>query len=229
MRSGSTRRRLFGLVLVAGLTLGFTPTAGAQQQPATLDFNVTENRVPEADGSGTITPQSGNQLRIEVHLTGMPPNSEHAMHIHLGNGARCDTNAPIVYPLNNVQVDAAGTGTSTSTITLRADQPVRAGNAYINVHQAPTVPSPGIICANIDATFEAGSGDGAGSPAVTPAGPGGSAMAMPGSGTGAATDNEMSVASMLALGGLALALGTWAFARRARRTVRSDRGSGAQT
>jgi hypothetical protein len=156
------------------------------QQPAMLDFNVTENRVPGADGTGTITPLPGDQLRVEVRLTGLPPNGEHAMHIHLGDGARCDTNAPIVYPLNNVQVDGAGVGTSATTITLRPDQPVRAGNAYVNVHQAPTVPSPGVICANIDTTFAAGA---TGEAAPAPA-PGGTQMpsALARTGTGLQAD-----------------------------------------
>lgn len=150
-------------LVVVSLALSAAAPAWAQSQPAMLDFNVTENRLSGADGTGTITPLPGDQLRVEVRLTGMPANGEHAMHIHLGDGARCDTNAPIVYPLTSVQVDGAGVGTSTTTITLRPDQPVRAGNAYVNVHQAPTVPSPGVICANIDTTFAAG--------AVAPAAP----------------------------------------------------------
>lgn len=154
------------VMIAVAVVLGMSTIPGAQaQQPTPLDFNVTENRVPGADGTGTMTALPGNQLRVDVRLTGMPPNGEHAMHIHIAEGARCDTNAPIVYPLNNVRVDAAGLGTSTTTVTVRPDQPIRAGHAYVNVHQGPSLPSPGVICANIDATFTATAG------AATPAMP----------------------------------------------------------
>jgi hypothetical protein len=139
------------LALTVGLMAAISVGA---QQPAPLDFSVTENRVPGADGAGTITPLPGGQLRVELRLTGLPPNGEHAAHFHIAEGARCDTNAPVVYPLTTVRVDGAGVGTSATTVTLRPEQPLRAGHAYLNVHQNPTG-GPGVICANVDASFAA--------------------------------------------------------------------------
>jgi hypothetical protein len=188
------------VVLLLGMALGMaTSRVTAGQQPTTLTFTVTENRVPGAAGSGTITPLGGNQLRIDIRLTGMPANGEHAMHIHLADGARCDTNAPIVYPLTNVRVDGAGVGTSTSTVTLRPEQPVRAGNAYINVHQGATVPSPGVICANIDTTFAADGAAGAGTGAMP--------NATPRTGTGLVADSALTSWAIGALVALAVLLG----------------------
>jgi hypothetical protein len=152
------------VALAVTLLRSAVPVALAQGPPATLTFAVTENRAPGAAGTGTITPLPGDQIRVEVRLTGMPPDSEHSMHIHIADGARCDTNAPISYPLTNVRVDAAGVGTSTTTVMLRPDLPVPAGNAYVNVHEDPTI-SPGVICANIDATFAAAAADQGGTPA----------------------------------------------------------------
>lgn len=175
MRMPGPSKYAFLAAAVIALAAGSGSVARAQQA-ATLTFTVTENRVPGAAGTGTITPLPNNQFRLDVRLTGMPPNGEHAMHIHTAEGARCDTNAPVTYPLNNVRVDGAGVGTSTTTVTLTADKPVRAGNAYVNVHQGSSVPGPGIICANIDVIFTADGAArampvaGGGGPATHPSG-----------------------------------------------------------
>ena len=157
MQRGSWWRR--GVIAAVGLVLGLGVVHVSQaQQPASLDFDVTENRLPGADGSGTITPLPNNQIRVDIRLTGMPPNGEHAAHIDTAQGARCDTNAPITYPLTNVRVDAAGVGTSSTTVPLTADRPVQANNAYVNVHQAAAPPGPGVACANVTTSFTAGGG-----------------------------------------------------------------------
>jgi hypothetical protein len=217
MRKLCQRRIVFAVTLA--LALGSVRASWAQQ-PATLTFTVTENRVPGAAGTGTITPLPNNQIRVDVRLTGMQPNSEHAMHIHVAPGARCDNNAPVVYPLTSVMVDGAGVGTSTSTITLRPERPVQAGNAYINVHQDPMVPSPGVICANIDTTFAASAAaSGAGSAgAPTPAG-----GALPRTGTGLIADTAPPAWLLAGLvGGLMTLLGIAAAGVR-RRTGRPSR------
>ena len=148
-----------GVIAAVGLVLGLGVARVSQaQQPAGLDFDVTENRLPGADGTGTITPLPNNQIRVDIRLTGMPPNGEHAAHIHTAQGARCDTNAPVTYPLTNVRVDAAGVGTSSTTVTLTADRPVQANNAYVNVHQGATPPGAGVVCANVTTSFTASGG-----------------------------------------------------------------------
>jgi hypothetical protein len=168
------RQRLIGIggtLAILVLLIG-TSTAARAQQPATLTFQVTENRAPGGAGAGTITPLPNSQIRVDIRLTGMPPNTQHAAHIHTAPGARCDTNAPVTYPLSNVDVDAAGVGTSSTTLTLTADRPVGAGSAYVNVHQAVSPAGPGIICADVTASFTAGGAAPApAAPAPAPAAP----------------------------------------------------------
>jgi hypothetical protein len=116
-------------------------------------MSVTENRAPGATGQVTITPVGTGQIRVDIRVTGLQPNAEHAAHIHTAQGARCDTGAPVTYPLTNVRVDASGVGTSSTVVQLTADKPVQANNAYVNVHRAATPPGEGIICANITMTY----------------------------------------------------------------------------
>ncbi len=150
----STRWRPALLVLAALLGAFAAGTARAQQpQPATFPMSVTENRAPGATGQVTITPVGPGQIRVDIRVTGLQPNAEHAAHIHTAQGARCDTGAPVTYPLTNVRVDAAGVGTSSTVVQLTADKPVQANNAYVNVHRAANPPGEGIICANVTQTY----------------------------------------------------------------------------
>ena len=61
-----TVKRIAAAVLLA-LTFGLTVAVSVgAQQPATLDFTVTENRVMGADGTGTITPLPDGRPRKEA-------------------------------------------------------------------------------------------------------------------------------------------------------------------
>lgn len=129
----------------------------AAQQAVTFPMQVTENRAPGASGQVTMTPEGNNQVRVDIRISGLPANEERAAHIHTAPGAHCDTNSPITYPLNNVVVDAAGNGTSTTTITVTPDKPIEANNAYVNVHQNNVAgggaPGQGVICADVTESF----------------------------------------------------------------------------
>jgi hypothetical protein len=142
------------LVLVAlSLGLGAAGRAAAQQA-AMYPLTVTQNRVPGATGQVTITPLPNNQLQVDIHITGLPPTpSSRAAHIHTAQGAVCDNNAPVTYPLSNVTVDASGNGTSSSVVTLLADKPITANNAYVNIHEQASPPGQGVICANITQSY----------------------------------------------------------------------------
>jgi hypothetical protein len=86
-------------------------------------------------------------------MTGLPPNdAPRPAHIHTAPGAHCDTGAPVTYPLNDVTVDATGAGTSSTVVTLRADAPVTANNAYVNVHN-PAQMGRGVFCGDITVTL----------------------------------------------------------------------------
>lgn len=153
-----TMRWRLTLVALAALlgTFAAAGTARAQQpQQATFPMAVTENRAPGAAGQVTITPVGPGQIRVDIRVTGLQPNAEHAAHIHTAQGARCDTGAPVTYPLTNVRVDASGVGTSSTVVQLTPDKPVQANNAYVNVHRAANPPGEGIICANITVTYTA--------------------------------------------------------------------------
>lgn len=194
------------VVVAVALGLGTLGVVRAQQAE-TLNFSVTENRVPGAAGTGSITPLGNNQIRVDIHLTGMPPNTVRAAHIHTAPGARCDNGAPATYPLTNVTVDANGVGASSTVVTLTPDKPVQAGNAYVNVHEGASPPGNGVICANVDQTFTAGA----------PATGGASGAGLPNTGAGAAPDTTLSgdmLAALLALAALAGTAGTLVFARR---------------
>lgn len=195
----TTRWRVALLTLCAVFgALGGAGAVHAQQpQPATYPMSVTENRAPGAAGQVTITPVGPGQIRVDIRVTGLQPNAEHAAHIHTAQGARCDTGAPVTYPLTNVRVDAAGVGTSSTVVQLTADKPVQANNAYVNVHRAANPPGEGIICANITQTYTV---------ETVRAAAGAQAPAAPRTGASPATDREAGWA-LLALVALLLAVG----------------------
>jgi len=152
----TSRMWLGGAVAATGIVLGLGGAATARAQAAiTFPMTVTENRAPGAAGNVTVTPLSATSARIDIRITGLQPNSEHAAHIHTAPGARCDNGAPVTYPLTNVRVDANGVGTSSTTVTITPDKPVQVNNAYVNVHEAATPPGNGIICANVTSPLTA--------------------------------------------------------------------------
>ena len=206
----SWMRLAAAVVVVATGTLALAGTARAQQ-PVNVPMAITENRVQGVAGQVTLTPQ-GNNLRVQIRLTGLAPNAEHAAHIHGAPGAVCDSGAPITHPLNNVRAGADGVGTSDSTVSVGADNPLRA-QAYVNVHTAANPPGPGVICANVPASVISQAG------AAPPAGQGG-AQAMPRSGAGPSADggtNRGMLAGALVVAVLALGVaGLRAASRRTR-------------
>jgi hypothetical protein len=202
----------WGAVLAVGVALLGTAAVAGAQQAATIPMTVTENRAPGAAGQTTITPLGNNQVRVDIRITGLPANEQRAAHIHSAEGARCDTGAPITHPLDNVQVDASGVGTSSTTLTLAANNPIPANNSYVNVHQnnvaAGGGPGPGVICGNITQTFAAGAAGAAGA---------GGATALPRTGTGglqADTSGSWMLAGMAAFALLLGGTGALAAARR---------------
>jgi CHRD domain len=169
-KAGGLLAALLALCLVAS-------SAARAQQPITITMSVTENREPGLMGMATITPLPNNQLRVDLRITGLPANdTARPAHIHTAQGARCDTGAPVTYPLEDVSVNAMGVGTSSSVITLTADRPVTANNAYVNVHN-PAQMGRGVICGNITVTLAgapaaaAAAQPGAQRPAAAPAQP----------------------------------------------------------
>lgn len=152
------------VVVLIALMLTFGSASSALAQAATFPFAITQSRIPSGTGDVTITPMGSDQLMVAIHLTGLPATpTSRAAHIHTAQGAVCDNNSPVTYPLDAVAIDSSGTGTSTTMITLMPDKPIQANNAYVNVHEAGSPPGNGVICANITQSFSAGAASTGGS------------------------------------------------------------------
>jgi hypothetical protein len=174
------RRQLGKLLAIGGVAVALAVSSllVVQAQTAT-----TIQMVPTTDttltGTVVITPQGGNQVKIDVTVNGLKPNDDRASHIHSpGNGpvvANCDSNGPVVYPLNDVKADASGKGTASTTITVDPSKGIPTAGWYVNVHTgaAPNV-GAGVICGRITAPIVASAGA-APSPAAGAAGTGGTA------------------------------------------------------
>ncbi len=142
--------RFLATAAVVGLGMAaLGQRAAVAQQPVTVPMSVTENREPGLAGQATITPLGGGRYRVDIRVTGLPANdADRPAHIHTAPGAQCDNGAPITYPLTSLKVDANRVGTSTTEITVTADKPVTAGNAYVNVHN-PAQGGRGVFCGNL--------------------------------------------------------------------------------
>jgi hypothetical protein len=197
--------------MVAAFAAGSAGVARAQNPSITLTMKVTENRAPGAAGTVTLTALSSTSARVDIRVTGVQPNATFMAHIHASSNAVCDNGAPVVYPLTPVKSDASGVGTSTTTITVNPNTPIRPQLAYVNVHEANGSPGQGIICADVTSDFsaqlnQAGSGGQAGG---TPT--------QPRTGTGVAGDALGQAGMIGGLAAVALVLsgaGALAYARR---------------
>ena len=185
-------------------------TAQAQGQAVTVPMAITENRIQGAQGQVTLTPLGNNQLRVQIRITGLQPNAEHAAHIH--GAGQCDTGAAVTHPLTNVKVDGAGVGTSETVVNTA--QPAINPQSYVNVHQAANPPGNGVICANVPASISAPAPAATAAPAApAPAAP---APAVPRVGTGSPVSSTGSIVGALAALATAAA-GAGALAVRRRR------------
>jgi hypothetical protein len=89
-----------------------------------------------------------HQLTVKISLTGLAPNSSHAVHIHAGT---CAADGAIVYPLNPVVADAKGDATSETTIA-NVRNGIPATGWYINIHNGlnmTAIEHMPISCGNI--------------------------------------------------------------------------------
>jgi hypothetical protein len=82
-------------------------------------------------GTAEVAP-GGGRFELTIRLKGLPPNSNHIAHIHLGT---CANNGAIDLPLQPLAAD--GAGKATSTTTLNKDYVIPAAGWYANVHQGP--------------------------------------------------------------------------------------------
>jgi hypothetical protein len=93
--------------------------------------------------------RSTRALTVTAQLTGLTPSSRHPAHIHTG---ACSAPGTVIYPLNDVVANAAGEGTSTTTIGQVADG-IPASGWSVLVHNgpamSPAVQAKPIACADV--------------------------------------------------------------------------------
>jgi hypothetical protein len=82
-------------------------------------------------GTAEVAPGSGRFV-LTVRLQGLPPNSNHIAHIHLGS---CAASGAIHLPLQPLAADAAGNASSITT--LNQEYAIPPAGWYANVHQGP--------------------------------------------------------------------------------------------
>ncbi|MGI9179989.1 MAG: CHRD domain-containing protein [Longimicrobiaceae bacterium] len=130
-----------------------TPMAGAAPGTMagdTMGMGMSERvELGELNNSGVtgeamINPQNGD-TRVVLTVRGARPNATVQAHIHRGS---CDTQGPVAAPLEAVNTDATGMGTSTSTVNVPG-MTVMNGQHYVQAHTAGADPGPPTACADI--------------------------------------------------------------------------------
>lgn len=114
--------------------ISFTPIACADIPPGTPPTGpVTLHLAPPPahapNGLAQLTYDNAqHSLRVALHASGLPPNSDHAVHIHDGT---CQAQGDVRYPLPDLHTDAVGNATLTATVN-NASPP--ASGWYLNIH-----------------------------------------------------------------------------------------------
>ncbi|HLZ61626.1 MAG TPA: CHRD domain-containing protein [Ktedonosporobacter sp.] len=146
--------RKLKLLAITGLLTGICLLTIAASSPAARASSGSTQASADLDhtpvGSTSLKWDPGTeQLTVTIMLTGLAPKSTHPAHIHKGD---CSINGPILFMLNDVVADAAGTATSTTTIA-DVEGGIPASGWYINVHNGPGLKPADqftpIACANI--------------------------------------------------------------------------------
>lgn len=90
------------------------PPPAMEQPPMAETVQIEPLQDSGASGEATVTAE-GDQTQVMVRLAGLPANSTHPGHIHSGT---CDAVGSVVQPLQEIAVDATGTGTMTATVEV---------------------------------------------------------------------------------------------------------------
>jgi hypothetical protein len=122
-----------------------TTPAPTDMQPMTADFTGLNDS--PAHGTLQLRPTSATQTEVVVNLAGFAAAGAHEGHIHTGT---CDAPGSVVVPLQPVNVDAQGAGTSTSTVD-QALMSIADGNHIVAYHVAGGDPGMPVVCAAIPA------------------------------------------------------------------------------
>jgi hypothetical protein len=116
-----------------------TPTPG-------LTFKLSGVNGSKAAGTITVF-ATATMVTIELHITGLAPDSSHVSHVHSGS---CQKVGGIIFALNQVVVD--GNGDADTRTTLQAKYPPATGHWYVVVHAGPDMQgsnSAYLLCGNL--------------------------------------------------------------------------------
>jgi hypothetical protein len=141
-------------LVVLAATFAFGAWAGparAQEQQAgevyasadLLPEGAMPGQVPPGAPSGiaTFLRLADGRTQVVVTASGLQPNSRHVNHIHDGS-----CTGTILIPLQTLEADGSGMARAVTEI----DQQVEFGRWYVNVHAGDTLPSPGIMCGQVN-------------------------------------------------------------------------------
>lgn len=107
-----------------------TPSAG----PVTLSMHLPAKDGRTPAGSSTLSyDAAAHTLRVELKVTGLAPNTAHAVHVHSGS---CRAQGDVLYPLPDLRANAEGDATA-STIVPNVTSAPPATGWYVNVHLGP--------------------------------------------------------------------------------------------
>jgi plastocyanin len=113
-------------------------TGGAAAAPSAM-ASLTAQQGSGVTGQATLS-QSGGTTTVSVTLSGLPPNSSHAGHIHGGSCA-----GAILFPLGTITADSSGRGSATATVSGSIDT----SNWWVQYHVSDSPPGPPISCGQV--------------------------------------------------------------------------------
>ncbi len=163
--------------LSAGLCVALVACGGRDQERDTMDTttDATITPAPGTVGTGTtdvdamvhsqqmvqlaamggsgvqgeaMFARSGERTEVTLRLMGAGRAGSHASHIHSGT---CENQGPVVAPVGDVNVDATGNGSVSTTLDLPIGT-IMNGQHYIQAHQSAGANSGSpVTCGNIPA------------------------------------------------------------------------------
>lgn len=131
------------LLLTLFAMMSFTASVHAQKRQDSPLVAPLQN-APSGTADLKWNPQS-KALTATLHLSGLQPGSNHAVHIHTGT---CSPKERILYPFKNVVADKAGKVVEITTINnVTGGIPATGWN--ITVHKGPTAQTGDLLCGNV--------------------------------------------------------------------------------
>jgi len=129
----------------SGGTASASPSPSPSPSAAALNFKLNGINTT-ATGTITLIAQA-HSFSVELVITGLPANSSHISHIHVGS---CQQRGNISLALNQVVAD--GQGHADIKTTIPATYPPSTGTWYVVVHAGPDMQGSSatyLLCGNL--------------------------------------------------------------------------------